>query len=106
MTSGLKYPSSLIAAIDSKNAMIQEAQKAKNEVLKMQAEAEKKIAQAKGEAEALRFKGDAEAEYNRKISASLSQLIIQQDMIERWDGKTPVFMGSNGTMLDASKFIQ
>ena len=106
MTSGLKYPSSLIAAIDSKNAMIQEAQKAKNEVLKMQAEAEKKIAQAKGEAEALRIKGDAEAEYNRKISASLSQLIIQQDMISKWDGKTPVFMGSNGTMLDASKFIQ
>lgn len=86
--------------------MVQEAQKAQNEVLKIKAEAEKKIAQAQGEAEALRIKGDAEAEYNRKISASLSILIIQQDMISKWDGKTPVFMGSNGTMLDASKFIQ
>jgi regulator of protease activity HflC (stomatin/prohibitin superfamily) len=106
MTSGLRYPQTLISAIDAKNAAVQEAQKAQNEVLKIKAEADKKIAQAQGEAEALRIKGDAEAEYNRKISASLSQLIIQQDMISKWDGKTPVFMGSNGTMLDASKFIQ
>lgn len=106
MTSGLRYPQTLISAIDAKNAAVQEAQKAQNEVLKIKAEADKKIAQAQGEAEALRIKGDAEAEYNRKISASLSQLIIQQDMISKWDGKTPVFMGSSGTMLDASKFIQ
>jgi regulator of protease activity HflC (stomatin/prohibitin superfamily) len=106
MTSGLQYPASLVDAIDAKNAAVQKAQKAQNEVLQIEAEARKKIAQAQGEAEALKIKGDAEAEYNKKISASLSELIVQQEMIKRWDGKTPVFMGAGNTMLDASKFVK
>lgn len=106
VTTGIKYPETLVESINAKNKAQQEELRIKNEALVAEAEAAKKIAIAQGDAEALRIKGDAEAEYNRKISASLSQLIIQQDMISKWDGKTPVFMGSNGTMLDASKFIQ
>lgn len=106
MTSGLQYPESLVQSINMKNAAIQQAQQARNEVLKIEAEAQKKVAAAQGEAEALRIKGNAEAEYNRKIAASLSSLIIQQEMIKRWDGKTPVFVGASGTMLDVSKMIK
>ena len=94
MTSGLQYPQTLVNAIDAKNAAVQEAQKAQNEVLKIKAEAEKKIGAANGEAKALKIKGDAEAEYNRKIAASLSPLIVQQMMLDKWDGKLPVY----GTM--------
>lgn len=106
MTSGLKYPETLVKSIDAKNSAIQDALRAENEVKTIEAEAKKKVAEAQGEAEALKIKGDAEAEYNRKIASSLSPLIIQQDMIEKWNGETPVFMGANGTMLDASKFIK
>ena len=84
MTSGLQYPQTLVNAIDAKNAAVQEAQKAQNEVLKIKAEAEKKIAAADGEAQALKIKDDAEAEYNRKIAASLSPLIVQQMMLDKW----------------------
>ncbi len=91
MTSGLQYPQTLVNAIDAKNAAVQEAQKAQNEVLMIKAEAEKKIAAANGEAQALKIKGDAEAEYNRKIAASLSPLIVQQMMLDKWDGKLPVY---------------
>jgi regulator of protease activity HflC (stomatin/prohibitin superfamily) len=91
MTSGLQYPKTLIQSIDAKNAMIQEALKVENEVKKIEAEAKKKIAEAEGVAEALRIKGDAEAEYNRKIANSLSPLIVQQAMIERWDGVLPTY---------------
>ena len=91
MTSGLQYPQTLVNAIDAKNAAVQEAQKAQNEVLKIKAEAEKKIAAADGEAQALKIRGDAEAEYNRKIAASLSPLIVQQMMLDKWDGKLPVY---------------
>lgn len=91
MTSGLQYPHTLVSAIDAKNAAVQEAQKSQNEVLKIKAEAEKKIAAAQGEAQALKIKGDAEAEYNRKIAASLSSLIVQQMMLEKWDGKLPTY---------------
>ena len=91
MTSGLQYPQTLVNSIDAKNAAIQQALKAENEVKTIEAEAKKKVAAAQGEAEALKIKGDAEAEYNRKISASLSVLIVQQDMIKNWDGKLPTY---------------
>lgn len=80
MTSGLQYPQTLVNSID---AAIQQALKAENEVKTIEAEAKKKVAAAQGEAKALKIKGDAE--YNRKISASLSVLIVQQDMIKKWD---------------------
>lgn len=107
MTSGLQYPDKLVEAINDKNAAVQEAQKVQNEVLKIQAEAQKRVAEAQGQAEALRIKGDAEAEYNRKIAASLSSLIIQQAMIEKWDGKLPTMTsGSGGTIIDVNKLIK
>lgn len=117
MTSGLKYPNTLVEAINAKNAAVQKAQKAQNEVLQIEAEAQKKVAAAKGaadariaeaegEAKALKIKGDAEAEYNRKVSASLSHLIIQQNMLEKWNGELPMMNGSNGVMLDVNKLIK
>lgn len=91
MTSGLQYPETLVKAIDSKNAAVQDAQRAQNEVLKIKAEADKKIAAAEGEALALKIKGDAKAEYNRKIAASLSPLILQQMYVDKWDGQLPKY---------------
>ena len=106
MTSGLQYPETLVRSIDEKNAAIQKALKAENEVKTIEAEAKKRVAEAQGQAEALRIKGDAEADYNRKISASLSTLIIQQNMIEKWDGKLPVMTGAANTILDVNKFVK
>ena len=91
MTSGLKYPDALVRSIDAKNQAVQEALRIENEVAAIEAEAKKKVAAAEGEAQSLKIKGDAEAEYNRKISASLSGLIVQQEMIKKWDGKLPVY---------------
>ena len=91
MTSGLKYPDALVRSIDAKNQAVQEALRIENEVAAIEAEAKKKVAAAEGEAQALKIKGDAESEYNRKISASLSGLIVQQEMIKKWDGKLPTY---------------
>lgn len=91
MTSGLKYPDALEQSINAKEQAVQEALRIENEVAAIEAEAKKKVAAAEGEAQALKIKGDAEAEYNRKISASLSGLIVQQEMIKKWDGKLPVY---------------
>lgn len=106
MTSGLKYPESLINSINAKNEAVQVSLKIQNEVAAVKAQAEKDIAKAEGEAKALKIKGDAEAEYNRKISSSLSTLIIQRDMVNKWDGKTPTIMGNGGNILDVSKFVK
>jgi regulator of protease activity HflC (stomatin/prohibitin superfamily) len=100
-TSQITPPQSLSAAIEAKNQAIQEALKAENLVKQAEANAQIAIAKAKGEAEAMRVKADAEAYYNRTISASLSTLIIQEDWIEKWDGKLPeVSAGGSGMMLN------
>lgn len=106
MTSGLQYPNTLVQAIDAKNQAVQDALKIENEVKAVEANAKKAVAEAEGAAKALKIKGDAEAEYNRKIAASLSPLIVQQMMIDKWNGTLPTFTGGNGTMLDASKLLK
>lgn len=91
MTSSLKYPESLEASITAKNKAVQDALKIENEIKSVEAEGKKQVAAATKAAEALKIKGDAEAEYNRKISASLSPLIVQQNFVDRWDGKLPTY---------------
>ena len=95
-TSRITPPKSLSAAIEAKNQAIQEALKAENLVKQAEANAQIAVAKAKGEAEATKVKADAEAYYNRTISASLSPLIVQEDWIEKWDGKLPT-VASNGS---------
>ena len=97
-TSQIKAPESLQNAIDAKNMAIQESLKATNEVKKAEANAQIAVAKAKGDAEAMKIKADAEAYYNRTIAASLSPMIVQEDWIEKWDGKLPTYSGG-GTPL-------
>ena len=104
-TSKITPPKSLTAMIDAKNAAIQSALKAENQVKEAEANAKIAIAKAKGEGDAVRIKADAEAYYNKTIAASLSPMIIQEDMIEKWDGKMPKIVGSNGMMMDISKVM-
>jgi hypothetical protein len=46
----------------------------------------------------MKIKADAEAYYNRTISASLTHNIVLEDWIEKWDGKMPQIQGSNNMM--------
>ena len=106
LSPGIKYPQSYEDAINAKNKAVQDQMRVQNEVEVAKAEVAKQIAKAEGDAQALKIKGDAEAEYNKKIAASLSSLIVQQMMLEKWDGKLPTFTGGNGTILDASKLLK
>ena len=96
-TSQITPPESLRKMIDAKNAAVQAALKAENEVKQTEANAKIAVAKAEGDAKAMKIKADAEAYYNRTISASLSPMIVQEDFIEKWDGKLPTYMiGGNG----------
>ena len=106
MTSGLKYPESLERSITAKNEAVQNALRIENEVAAIEAEAKKKIAEANGNAEAMRITADAEAYYNRTVSASLSTNLVNMKALEKWDGKTPIVSGVSGTFIDAGKFIK
>lgn len=105
-TSAITPPQSLADMIDAKNRAVQSALRASNEVKEAEANAQIAIAKAKGEADAMKIKADAEAYYNKTIAASLSPMIVQEDMIEKWDGKLPQISGGNGMMLDISKILK
>lgn len=92
-TSQITPPESLSAAIEAKNKAIQESLKAENLVKQAEANAKISIAKAQGEAEALRIKADGEAYYNRTVSASINEMLIRKDAIEKWDGKMPQYSG-------------
>lgn len=80
LTSGIKYPEIITKAINAKNAAIQEAQRVENELKVAEANAKKLIVLAESEAKA-----------NELRKVSLNQLLIQQQFIEKWDGKTPIY---------------
>ena len=102
-TSKITPPQSLLAMIDAKNTAIQSALKAENEVKEAEANAKIAVAKAEGNAKAMKIKADAEAYYNRTIAASLSQMIIQEDWIEKWDGKLPTYTGSGTPLISIPK---
>lgn len=91
MTSGIKPPQSIIDAINAKNKAVQDAMRIDNEVKSTEAEAKKKVAKAEGDAQALRIQADADAYANSKRQTSLTPLLIQQQFIDKWDGKLPVY---------------
>lgn len=96
-TSQITPPHSLSSMIEAKNAAIQSALKAENQVKEAEANAKIEIAKAEGKAKAMKIKADAEAYYNRTISASLSPMIVQEDWIEKWNGVLPTYQaGGNG----------
>lgn len=102
-TSQITPPESLRKMIDAKNAAVQAALKAENEVKQAEANAKIAVAKAQGEAKAMKIKADAEAYYNRTISASLSPMVIQEDWIEKWDGKLPQVSGGNTPLIQIPK---
>lgn len=93
-TSQITPPASLSEAIEAKNQAIQESLKAENLIKQAEANAKIEIAKAEGTAKALKIQADGEAYYNRTVAASLNELLVRQDAIEKWDGKLPQYNGS------------
>ena len=91
-------------AIDAKFASEQELviQQNKNEANLAKAEAEAEAARiaAEGEAAALKILADAQAEANRVLAESLTEEILDKLYYEKWDGKLPTVVGSDGTIID------
>lgn len=80
LTSGLKYPQTIVDAVNEKNRAVQEAQTALNEVAVAEANAKKLLVAAQAEAEANKLKQQA-----------LTPQILEKMWIEKWDGKLPVY---------------
>lgn len=91
LTSGLKYPDMIVNAINAKNEAVQNAMKIENQVKAAEAQAKIKVAEAKGIADALIIQAEADSKANKLRQQSLTNLLVQQQMIEKWDGKLPQY---------------
>lgn len=76
----------LEAAIESKMVQEQEAAKARFTQQKSQIEADTAIIKAKGEAEAIRIRGEALRD---------TPGLIQLQIVEKWDGRSPLVIGGS-----------
>ncbi|WP_161889361.1 SPFH domain-containing protein [Pontibacter russatus] len=83
MTSGLQYPDVIVQAVNLKNKAVQQAMQVENELKVAEAQARKKIVEA-----------EAEARANELRQRTLTPLLIQQQFIEKWDGRTPLYGNS------------
>jgi regulator of protease activity HflC (stomatin/prohibitin superfamily) len=73
---------------------------AKQKVISAQAEADAAVIAAEAKAKQITMEADAQAEANRKLSESLSNELINYEMINKWDGKLPqVQTGSGGSLI-------
>lgn len=88
----------LKAAIEAKMVQEQEAAKAKYNTMQAEADAETARAKAKGEADAslLRAKADAEAIKIKGDALKQNPSLVQLELIQKWDGKSPQVVTGGG----------
>lgn len=92
-----RVPKQVTDAINSKVAMIQDAQRSEQEVRKKEAEAAQIVAAAKGNAEAQKLQADAQSYANKTISSSITPELVKYMNAQKWDGKLPTVTGG-GTL--------
>ncbi|MCF0131965.1 MAG: prohibitin family protein [Pseudobutyrivibrio sp.] len=85
-----------LAEIEAQTAKIN-AQKEKEVAM---IEAETKKVQAQGTADAKLIEAQADAEANKLLSESITQEILEQQKIEKWDGKLPTVQGNSNAIID------
>ena len=83
------------AVINSQNRL----QQSKVELQKAEVEAETARVKARGEADAMIIQAEGQAEANAKLQTTLTDNVIEQRRIEKWDGKLPQIVGSDGVII-------
>ncbi|MBQ9515768.1 MAG: prohibitin family protein [Ruminococcus sp.] len=79
---------------------IEEKQVAQQQLLKAETEKKTAITNAEADAEAQKIRAQGEAEANSTISKSLTDQVIENKKIEKWNGELPRVSGGAGTFVD------
>lgn len=99
----LRLPDNIKIAIDRKIEAKQIAEQKKNELEQAKADAMKEVEKSRGEAEAMKIAADAEKYAFEQKQKALTKLLVQQQMIEKWDGKLPVYGGVPALFKDVTE---
>lgn len=93
-------------AIEQKTVAEQNTQTAKQNAERQKVEAEAKLEVAKTEAERKKVEAEAEAEANRIKEKTITDEILMQEYIEKWNGELPKIVGSDGNIFDVSSMFK
>jgi regulator of protease activity HflC (stomatin/prohibitin superfamily) len=99
----VRAPESIVVAIESKNAMAQEALRAQNELQKKQFESQQKIIEAEGDAKSILTRAQAQADANKLLSQSLTNELVEYKRIEKWNGQLPQVSGGGTPFINLQK---
>lgn len=78
----------------------------KKAIEKAEADAQVLKTQAQAQADALMIQAQAEAEANKLLEESLTPNILQNAMIEKWNGELPKVSGSSNSFLDITGYVE
>ena len=79
---------------------IEEKQVAQQQLLKAETEKQTAITNAQASAEAEKIKAAGTAEANKTLNESLTDKVIENKKIEKWNGELPKVTGGDGTIID------
>lgn len=95
----VRAPAEVMAAINTKNVMQQQALTAQNELQKNMYNAQGDSIRASGRAMAILAEAQAQAEANRLLSASITPTLVQYEMTKKWNGQMPTVTGGATPLL-------
>ena len=104
------FSSTFNEAIEQKQVAEQNLLRTKTEqeqeIVKANAEAEKKKIAAEAEATRILTEANAQAEANRKIEQSLTENVLRNKTIERWNGEYPKVVSNGNFMFDIGNITE
>ncbi len=90
----IRAPAEVMAAINTKNVMQQQALTAQNELQKNMYNAQGDSIRASGRAKAILAEAQAQAQANQLLSQSITPTLVQYEMAKKWNGQMPQVSGS------------
>ena len=86
----------LKAQTEQERQTMEMQQKAERDRIQAQAAADVQKIEADAKAYAVKVEADAQAEANRKIAETLSEPLIQYNLVQQWNGKLPTVQAGEG----------
>jgi len=98
------FSEEFITAIESKQVAEQNLMKTRTEqeqaLVIANTEAQKQVIAAQAEADKIALLADATADSNQTIAASLSDILIRYETLQKWDGQLPKVTSGSDTLID------
>lgn len=91
-------------AIEEKQVAEQNLIKTKTEqeqqIVIANAEAQKRVIEAQAEADAISAKSQAQADANNRLTQSLSEILVEYEKVQKWNGELPMVSGDGTPIID------